>query len=93
MKTENDEGQEIAFVKAQIADMEVRIKFRDDSKQCWASGTDASWRAVGCRASKSERLKTAALHGRIADKNRKDLAILKSILATLSARDAKGGVK
>lgn len=71
------------FVKSLIKDKELTIKKREAMEEVWGSGTDASWRHVGCFKSKSERLKDSAMHGRIASKNRHELKMLKSVLERL----------
>lgn len=81
-------GACVEYIKAKIIEAEKAVKFRDDSYKTWRGGTDASWRAVGCTASKAERLKTADSHGRIAIKCRKELQTLQAVLEYLEAPNA-----
>lgn len=78
-------GACVEYIKAEIVKAEQDVKFRDDSYKTWRSGTDASWREVGCFDSKEKRLKTSDGHGRIAIKCRRKLEILKAVLAYLQA--------
>ncbi len=75
----------IAFVKAELEGVEKALKFRLDAQKCWASGTDESWRAVGCRKTKAQRLKESALHGRVAIKYHQRIEIFNAILNELLA--------
>jgi hypothetical protein len=78
-------GACVEYIKAKISDAEKAVKFRDESYKTWRCGTDASWRAAGCTASKAERLKTADGHARIAIKCRKELQTLQAVLEYLEA--------
>jgi len=89
-------GAVVEFIKGKLADAESRLQMRVAMQNVWASGTDESWRAVGCRRTKSQRLKDAAMHGRIATKNRREVLMFKATLAALQAPNDKlrhGGEK
>ena len=73
----------IDFIRGKISDMEITLITRIGMQKVWGGGTDASWRAVGCFKSKADRLKESETHGRIADKNRRELEMFKSVLEYL----------
>jgi hypothetical protein len=77
--SETDTGAMVRFIKDKIVEAEKTLRRRLEMQETWAGGTDASWRAVGSVKSKAERLIDSDTHGRIADKNRKELEMLKAI--------------
>jgi len=85
VNTNISKEQIVEFVKAKTAERERIIQFRDDSEACWRGGTDESWRAVGCKLSKRERLEAAAIHGIIAVKNRRELELWKALLEIVTS--------
>jgi len=75
----------VVFIKAEILKAEQDVKFRDQARKTWRSGTNASWREVGCFDSKEKRLKISDSHARIAIKCRQRLEMLQAILVRLEA--------
>lgn len=73
----------VKFIRLKIADARRTLKCREQMAKVWRSGTDAEWRAVGCRKSKAQRLDDARIHDRIAVKNRHELEMLRAVLAYL----------
>ena len=73
----------IAFIESEKKYAESCVKFREDSVKCWRGGTDESWKAVGCRKTKAQRLETAAIHGRIAIKMRRRVELFDGVLDVL----------
>jgi hypothetical protein len=78
-------GADVEFVKGKLADAEKSLKFREESEKVWREGTDKSWRAVGCKMTKQQRLEVSACHGRIAVKCRREVEMFKEVLARLQA--------
>jgi hypothetical protein len=77
-------GAGVEFIKAKLAKAEMTLAKREAMEKCWLEGTDESWRAAGCYMSKSDRLETSARHGRIAVKNREEVAMFKAVLHQLA---------
>ena len=77
-------GACVEFIKAKLAKAEMTLATREAMEKCWREGTDESWRAAGCHMSKSARLEASARHGRIAVKNREEVAMFKAILHQLA---------
>jgi hypothetical protein len=78
-------GAAVEFVKGKLADVEKALKFREESEKVWRGGTDKSWRAVGCKMTKQQRLEVSARHGQIAAKCRREVEMFKEVLARLQA--------
>lgn len=78
-------SKEQMFIDQKIRETEVSLRAREDMEKCWRGGTDASWRAAGCKKSKAERLKDADTHSRIAAKIRGELEMFKSVSSLLQA--------
>jgi len=78
-------GADVEFVKGKLADAEKSLKFREESETVWREGTDKSWRAVGCKMTKQQRLEVSSRHGRIAVKCRCEVKMYKEVLARLQA--------
>ena len=74
----------VAFIKAKLAGAEHVLIAREQMEAQWREGTDESWRAAGCRLTKSERLKESRTHGRIAIKCRWEIKMFKAVLAQLN---------
>lgn len=72
------------WLNEQLAKAEQSVKAREQSHQSWAGGTTESWREVGCRMTKAQRLKESAAQGRIAVKCRRDVEMLKAVIQKLS---------
>ncbi len=73
----------IEFIQSKLTDAEKTLKAREEMERVWRGGTDASWKAAGCRLTKAQRLKDAAMHGRIAVKNRTEVEMFKAVLNEL----------
>lgn len=73
----------IGFIAAKTEAAEQNLARRVEMQITWMSGSDASWRKVGCSMSKSERLKQSEIHKRIAAKNKIELQKFRSALEYL----------
>lgn len=82
----------LSWLRGKVADAERALKTREDMAATWRGGTDAEWRAAGklhpsttgLALGKAARLKAAAGHDRIAGKLRRELAMFRAVLATLT---------
>jgi hypothetical protein len=70
----------IIWLRDQLAKAELAVKAREHAEAVWRSGTDQTWQAAGCRLSKAKRLQEADTQGRIAEKCRRDVQMLKAII-------------
>lgn len=77
----------VEFIKAKLADAEKSLSCRAEMRQTWAGGTDKSWRAVGCKLTKAQRLEHSAMHGRIEIKQRREVEMFKAVLEKLEAHN------
>lgn len=73
----------INFIKLKLAQAEMTLQQREAMVKVWSEGTDESWQKVGCQSSKYARMKISAKHGRIAEKNRHEVEMFKSVLSQL----------
>lgn len=78
-------GALVQFIEGKLIEAFATLKAREEMQRVWAGGTDESWRAVGCHLTKKQRLKDSAMHGRIAEKNRKEVEMFKAVLDQLKA--------
>ena len=76
-------GAVVKFIQGKLADSKRTLKCREDMQKVWSEGTDESWRAVGNRMTKAQRLIESDMHGRIAAKNRKEMDMFKATLSAL----------
>ncbi len=82
----------LGWLADKIAETEKAVKAREQMGATWRTGSNAHWNAVadmhpstaGRKSTKRERLACAARDDRIAEKLRRDLAMLKAIAAALS---------
>ena len=74
----------VGFIESKIDRAEQELRSREEMQTTWRGGTDASWRAVGCRKSKAERLEYSKVHQRIANRQRRELEMFKSVLKLLT---------
>lgn len=77
------------FLSQKIKEAEKAVDARMEMQRVWKEGDDKSWRAVGFKGSKSERLKLSDSQGRIAEKCRNELAMLTAMLAYLKGTGPK----
>lgn len=73
------------WINQKLADAEKALKAREQMESSWREGSSKDWKAVGCKMSKSERLKESATQGIIAAKCRRDVAMFKAVIAKLSS--------
>ena len=76
-------GELVSFIELKIAGARKDVAFREESERAWRGGSDHSWRAVGCKMNKLERLKLADTHGRILVKTRHELELFEQVLVVL----------
>lgn len=77
----------VAFLRDQLAGEEKHLKARIQAEKTWREGTDASWRAVGCRMTKAQRLNVAEREKRIGIKVQKRIELFKAAIALLDGRE------
>lgn len=83
----------LKWLRRKIADAEKALKMREEMAVTWRTGTNAEWAAAammhhataGKVLKKSDRLKEATMHERIAIKLRHELAMFRAVHAALSA--------
>lgn len=75
----------LEWLQAKLADAEKSLKARKEMEATWKGGSDASWRAVGCKRSKAERLMESAMQGRIAKKAHREVEMFKEVIRILSS--------
>jgi hypothetical protein len=73
----------IAFVRSKIDNVENDIRARQESEKTWRWDTEESWRAVGCKMNKKERIATADVEARIIIKLDRQLRMFNAILNEL----------
>lgn len=91
-------GSWLCWLSEKMEEAEKAIKAREQAGAAWRTGTNAEWKAAcdmlpstaGRALKKSERLSIAATQDRIAEKYRRDLAMLKAIAAALSQHNGAG---
>lgn len=81
-------GACVDFIKTKINEAEQTLKRREEMQAVWAGGTNETWKAVGCKKPKADRLKESVMHGRIAVRNREELQMFKNVLMQLQAPNA-----
>lgn len=82
----------LAFIEGKLKEAESSLRGREEMKMVWRSGTNATWSAAcdlhpstsGKAMSKSERLKTADRHERIALKLSHEVEMFKAALGIIS---------
>lgn len=85
MEIPNDMSHDIllAWLRDQLAKAEQSLNARKQMESCWHGGTDATWKAVGCKLTKAQRLQESKLHGRIGLKCQRDVEMLKAIIIAI----------
>lgn len=66
--------------------IENAVKGRELSESVWRGGTGYSWRAAGCKLSKSERGNVADIDAKIAAKIRIEVEMFKAVLCFLKEK-------
>jgi hypothetical protein len=79
----------LGWLRAKLIDAESTLKARMQMEATWRGGTDESWKAVGCKTNKAERLKESERHGRIASRCRHDVEMFKAFIAAISQPNAR----
>lgn len=74
----------LTFIGQKLKDAEASLKCREEMARVWRGGTNKSWAAVGNTIGKSERLKVAAGHERIAIKLRREVELFQATLDELT---------
>ncbi len=74
-------GEITQWLQLKLTAAEKELKARLQMEECWRGGTDESWRAVGCKMKKAQRLKESEIHGRISKKSRRDVEMFKAVIA------------
>ncbi len=69
----------VDFIEGKLIEAFASLKAREEMETVWKGGTEESWRAVGCRLTKAQRLKDSAMHGRIAVKLRREVELFKAV--------------
>ncbi len=80
-----------SYLLAQINKVEQSIRSREEAEMEWRTGSDASWRQVGCKRTKSERITIANREAAILVKLRRELITLRTILEMLEQSQQGGG--
>ncbi len=85
-------GGAIVWVRAKLVEAEKSVRAREQMEEGYRTGTDAEWEAAAKmhpstanepRMTKADRLKESATQGRIAVKCRRDVEMLKLVLALI----------
>jgi hypothetical protein len=76
-------GALLGWLRVKLNEAESALKAREQMEASWRGGTDASWRAVGCKLNKLARLNESATHGRIAVKCRREVEMFKAVIASI----------
>lgn len=80
--------EEIEDVERLIADeitkAQQAVESRKQAQAVWRGGSDESWKAVGCKLSKKQRLEQSEVEARIGVKSEKRLETLKLIPSLLA---------
>jgi len=76
----------LCWLRVKLDEAKHSLKCREDMQKTWAGGTDASWRAAGCRDSKATRLAHSASHGRIAVKCRREVEMFNATIAAIKSQ-------
>jgi len=77
----------LGFLREKLAAAESSLRAREQAEECWSGGTSKSWREVGCKLSKKERLNRAAAEKRIGEKCRNEVEMLRQVIAALGQFD------
>lgn len=83
-----DKKEMTEFIEGKLIEAFASLKAREEMEVVWRGGTEESWRAVGCRLTKAQRLKDSAMHGRIAAKLRREVELFKAVRDTLNHPNA-----
>src|ERR1017187_7754783 len=73
----------LGWLRGKIADAEKTLRAREQMENAWLGGTDKSWRAVGCKLGRTQRIAMTDTHARIAKKCRREVQMFRSILDAL----------
>ncbi len=78
-------GALVEFVEDKRADAKKDLTAREQMEASWRGGTDESWRAAGCKLSRTARLHESAVQGRIADRKRYEVEMFSKVIESLKA--------
>lgn len=78
-------GALVEFIEDKLADAEKSLQAREEMERVWRSGTDESWRAVGCKLGRIARLHESATHSVIAGRKRYEIEMYKKVIEALKA--------
>lgn len=73
----------LGFLRGKLAAAEQALRSREQGEECWRDGTSETWRKVGCKLTKAQRLRLSEKEGRIAEKCRREVAMFKAVIAAL----------
>jgi len=76
----------LEFLRAKLAASEQALRAREQAGECWGGGTSKSWREVGCRMTKPQRLLVSEKEGRIAERYRREIAMFRAIIAIVERK-------
>lgn len=80
----NPKEEVIEWLREQLSNAETALKCREDMQKAWAGGTSQSWRAVGCKKTKAQRLEESETQKRIAVKARRDVEMFKATICQIA---------
>jgi len=69
-----------AWLRGKIAEAEKSLSARKQSEAVWRSGTDTTWKDVGCKKNKAQRLQESQMQGRIAARCQRDVEMFKAVV-------------
>lgn len=78
----------LEWLRGKLADAEKALSARTEAAACWQGGDSQSWREVGCKMTKAQRLKVSEREARIAVKCARDVANYKAVIEALSHSNA-----
>lgn len=88
MSNRNDRKEELCcFWRDELRKAESAAAAREQGEKTWKGGTSKSWRAVGCRKTKAERLQESDREKRIGGKCRKRVEMIRATINLLSGQN------
>lgn len=77
------------FITGELKRAESELKFRSDAVRTWRGGTEESWRSVGCKLNKAQRMKSADIHERIQIKVLRRVEMFQAVLKELQENNSR----
>jgi hypothetical protein len=81
---DNSKIEWLEWLRGKLADAEKALSARNEASACWQGGNSQSWREVGCKMTKAQRLTVSEREARIAVKCARDVANYKAVIEALS---------